>query len=144
MATFAQPAGMQIESNANAEKHPQPGILVVDDDSGVRRFLVTLLKRVTGAQVFEAADPSTAFRIVTSARRPIGLLISDVELGASMNGIQLAGKVAEFAPSTRILIMSGTEPARQAIPEGWRFLLKPFSICAVLESFLDLSDPLAK
>ena len=60
--------------------------------------------------------------------RPIDLLISDIDLSASMNGIDLARELTALNPSIRVLLISGAEHPPSEIPRTWRFLAKPFHV----------------
>jgi DNA-binding NtrC family response regulator len=120
-----------------------PLILVVDDDSRTRRFVVALLKYSTEMQVVEAGSPGEALAIAPHLGRPIALLISDIELGDAKTGIDLAGEFAAGDPLMRVLLISGRDRPPREIPPGWRFLAKPFAIATFLECVKELCCPVA-
>ena len=116
----------------------EPVIFVVDDDFRIRHLIGTLLRRLTPAAVTEAADPHAALLMARNIGGPIDLLISDIDLRASINGVDLARALARANPSMNVLLISAVERPPSWIPETWRFLAKPFT----LESFLASIGPL--
>lgn len=103
-------------------------ILVVDDDSSIRRFTCLLLKRITEAEVFEAASPRESLRIARTSKLPVRLLISDIDLRAEMDGVALAGKIVAMSPQTRVVLISGGDSPRSGLRPEWRFVHKPFAV----------------
>ena len=107
--------------------HPLRGdetILIVEDQSEVRSFLVAVLRR-QGYEVLEAATPSDAVQIVDS-QRGIDLLITDVVM-PGMSGPQLADAVLQRRPDLRLLFVSGYTADRVMPDGGADILAKPFS-----------------
>jgi len=114
---------------ANAE----PAILVVEDNWSVRRFLCTILRNATPALVLDTPDPYAALSIAQKIGRPIDLLISDINLSAGINGIDLARELAVTNPSMKVLLMSAGDCPQYEISPAWQFLAKPFPIEVFLE-----------
>jgi len=98
-------------------------ILIVDDDADVRTVAQVALTGL-GYLTIETGDPQKAIWIVKE--RSVDLLLTDVVMPL-MKGTELADRVQEASPSTRILLMSGYQTADIA-PSGRAFLAKPFSI----------------
>lgn len=115
-----------------------PAILVVEDDSSIRRFLCTILRQATPALVVDASDPFAALSIARKIGRPINLLISDINLCAGISGIDLARELAATNPALKVLLMSGGDCPQYEISSAWQFLAKPFPI----EVFLDCVNAL--
>jgi two-component system, cell cycle sensor histidine kinase and response regulator CckA len=104
-------------------------ILVVDDVRIVRQVIYRLLSQV-GYRVFEAASGAEALEVLSTANRPIDLVIVDVVM-PKMSGVLLARAIHERQPAMRILFMSAY-PAEVMVREGLEhpnviFLAKPFS-----------------
>ena len=118
----------------------EPAILVVEDDSSIRRFLCTILRQATPALVVDTADPFDALSIALKIGRPIDLLISDINLSAGISGIDLACELAATNPSMKILLMSGVDRAQYEISPAWQFLAKPFPV----KIFLDCVNALCR
>jgi DNA-binding NtrC family response regulator len=116
----------------------EPAILVVEDDSSIRRFLCTILRHATPALVVDAADPFAALSIARKIGRPINLLISDINLCAGISGIDLARELAATNPGLKVLLTSGGDCPQYEISPAWQFLAKPFPI----EVFLDCVNAL--
>jgi len=109
-------------------------ILVVDDVRIVRHFIYRLLSQV-GFRVYEAASGAEAIEVLSTATRPIDLVIVDVVM-PQMSGVALARRIHERWPGMRILFMSAY-PAEVLVREGLEhpnviFLAKPFSGGALL------------
>ena len=98
-------------------------ILIVDDDADVRTVAQVALTGL-GFVTIETGDPQKALWIVKE--RSVDLLLTDVVMPL-MKGTELADRVQEASPSTKILLMSGYQTADIA-PSGRAFLAKPFSI----------------
>jgi DNA-binding NtrC family response regulator len=111
-----------------------PTVLLVDDDTGVRRFLHSVLRRATNAHIVDVADTIEAMHALRSMSAPPEVLITDVDLGSGPSGLHLARAVARQSRKTRIVLMSGNPENRKALEPRWRFLAKPFTI----EAFVGL------
>ena len=103
-------------------------VLVVDDDSQTRRFMVKSLERL-GYHILEAQDPDRAVSIALKSN--IDLIVADVVL-PRMSGPAMARVIAAAKPELRYLFVSGKAPAETALEHspgdvGAGFLMKPFS-----------------
>ena len=118
-----------------AERWPNATVLVVDDEPGMRNFLVKTLKPRAG-QVFEAGSAEEAEALL--ARHRFDLLILDITLPGK-SGIQLLKQLrAEGHPGEVILItaFADLDTAIEALRAGaGDFLLKPFRVTQVLNAF---------
>jgi PAS domain S-box-containing protein len=105
-------------------------LMLVEDDESVRQMLTRVLK-ARGYQVLTSGDPVDALRQVrVNGARRIDLLITDVIM-PEMSGPELAERLRELRPETRVMYISGyvgnalvQEAARR---HGARLLAKPFS-----------------
>jgi PAS domain S-box-containing protein len=80
-------------------------ILVVEDDSLVRNFVVAQLHGL-GYRTIAAADSRAAMALVENGE-PFDLLFTDVILSGGMTGRQLADAVAKHRPRLKVLYTSG-------------------------------------
>lgn len=81
-----------------------------------------------GFEVLEAASADDALRILETADE-VSVLLTDIRMPGSMDGLQLAHLVHARWPAIKILLTSGdTWPQRDAIPDDGRFLAKPYDL----------------
>jgi two-component system cell cycle sensor histidine kinase/response regulator CckA len=103
-------------------------ILVVEDDTSVRRLMVLGL-RSHGYTVLHAANAADALEI--AARAPmLDMLVSDVIM-PGMRGPELAARLSQVRPAAKLLLMSGHTDTMEAFrdPQGRpiQLLQKPFT-----------------
>lgn len=86
----------------------QPGktILLVEDEEQVMRLLVKVLE-MRGFTVLQAPTGSQALLLSESHQGHIDLLLADVELEESMNGLKVARMLRRTRPGLRVLYTSG-------------------------------------
>lgn len=120
-------------------------VLLVDDDDLVRKFVLMVLSEVGYGEVLEAVDAKQAMAISAAHEKPIALLLTDVIMPGEINGRDLARKISDTRPETKILLMSGFDEGTSfALPEGWRFLRKPFRPSALIETVAQvLNEPVS-
>lgn len=101
-------------------------ILVVDDDDGVRRFIVECLETL-GYQVDQAAGGREALARMDDA--PPALLIVDYAM-PGLTGVDVIHRVRERFPEQRIILSTGFADmaAVEAVMEPENVLRKPFRI----------------
>jgi CheY-like chemotaxis protein len=102
-------------------------VLVVEDDSMVRRYVVTQIESL-GYTTLEAANAADALKILGTAQ--IDLLFTDVIMPGTMNGRQLVEEALKRQPSLKVLYTSGyTENAivhHGRLDSGVLLLAKPY------------------
>jgi two-component system cell cycle sensor histidine kinase/response regulator CckA len=121
-------------------------VLLVEDDSIVRRFVTVALEQQSFI-VLPAANAAEAIEIC-SKHLKIDLLLADVQIGGSINGIELAERITREKPEIKVLVMSGfPNREREAQEKCLPFLSKPFShadltsrVLAALSEMPQLSD----
>jgi DNA-binding NarL/FixJ family response regulator len=91
-------------------------ILVVDDFEEFRRFVCALLRPKTEFEVTEASDGLEAVRKADELQPHLILL--DIAL-PSLNGLEVARRIREFAPRTKILFLS-SESSPDVVREALR------------------------
>lgn len=100
-------------------------ILVVDDEPLIRLGLVSLLEE-WGYEAFSVGNATAAIAML-EANRSIELVITDVDMPGTMDGIALATYVAARWPPVRLIVVSGkVVPADRELPDGARFFSKPY------------------
>ncbi len=107
-------------------------ILVVDDDPMVLNIVSVILEH-RNYRILRAGGPLEALRIEVDYTGAIDLLLSDVVMPV-MSGSQLANRIHEHRPETRVMFMSGyPDGALLLLNYGWGFIQKPFVKEALLE-----------
>ncbi len=103
--------------------------LVVDDEPGVRKFLVRMLQ-AQGFQCFEAASGREALRVLDRIDAP-PLIVSDMRM-PEMDGITFLEVVRDQYPDTSVIMLTGMNDTSTAVDCLHRgaadFLLKPISM----------------
>ena len=113
-------------------------ILIVEDEPLIRIDAADII-RYAGYQVVEAADADEAIAIL-EVRRDITIVFTDIQMPGSMDGLQLAAAIRGRWPPIKIIATSGNvKVGMNDLPEGGRFLKKPYSRSVILETIADLS-----
>ena len=133
LPTVREPAHLQSAVVVGTEI-----ILVIEDDEGVRRLAVTVLRR-HGYHVLEAATPQEALVLLEQPSETIHLVLTDVIM-PGMTGPEL---IARLGPNPRfkVLYTSGyTDPQRLGYDflGAQNFLAKPFRAQQLLRKVRDV------
>jgi CheY-like chemotaxis protein len=80
-------------------------ILVVDDQSVVREILAEYLS-LDGYKVSQAADAVQALALISSGE-PFDLVLTDIDMPGDFDGLDLARRVKETTPATKVILISG-------------------------------------
>jgi DNA-binding response OmpR family regulator len=114
-------------------------VLLVEDDELIRMTLVEVMTEA-GFDVVEASNAEDALKLVETSHPPL-LMVSDVNLGAGMDGFELAVAVRLQWPKIPTLLMSGVSSnfAGQHRSLADRFMFKPFSHRAFLQNVTDMT-----
>lgn len=126
-ATLPVPSAVRLPESKGAR------VLVVEDSDQIRRVVVRILVRA-GYQVIEAVDGEDALIKLAQQSAP-ELVLTDLNM-PKMGGFELAERLAERAPDTAVLLMTGfseelSDVSRRA-PQ-WPCLTKPFTPGELLE-----------
>ena len=102
-----------------------PVVLVVDDEPLIRLAAIDFLEDI-GCVAVEAPDAEQAIRIL-EARHDIRLVLTDVDMPGTMDGLKLAHFVRERWPPIHLIIASGKALLEEAqLPNGAMFFSKPY------------------
>jgi two-component system response regulator AtoC len=108
-------------------------ILVVDDESGIREFLVDALE-VDGHELVQAADGMEALRRVHD--RAFDLMLTDLKMPGALTGIDLLRGLKAEQPDAEVIVMTAygsVESAVEAMKLGaYDYLQKPIGSPAEL------------
>jgi PAS domain S-box-containing protein len=123
-------AAAPVEDTQAAPSGGGETVLLVDDQAPVRILANRLLQRL-GYQVIEARDGLEALELAKEYPGVIHLLLTDLTM-PRMGGRDLATRIAEERPGTRVIFMSGYSDGA-ALPEAVgslpaAFIAKPFTL----------------
>jgi CheY-like chemotaxis protein len=114
-------------------------ILLVEDDPVIRLGVLAVLTEA-GYEVLEAADAQEAIAILES-EAGIRLMISDIQMPGSLDGVKLAHAVRRRWPPVAVLLTSGQHtPGADELPERVHYLPKPFAAPELLAEVGQLAE----
>lgn len=117
---------------------PVPIVVLVVEDEPLLRLDVADSLQEHGFEVIEAANADEAIVVLEHDKR-IRLVFTDVDMPGTMDGLKLAGYVADRWPPIRIIVTSGHRLVEITdIPDGSVFFSKPYRPDAVATSMREL------
>ena len=121
----------------------RPVVLVVEDDFLIRIGAVEMLE-AGGFDVVEAANADQAIAIL-EVRLDITAVFTDIQMPGSMDGLKLAAAISGRWPPIKIVATSGLVDVRKTdLPEGGRFLPKPYSSAEIVGTLRELTGAEAR
>lgn len=106
-------------------------ILIVEDEALIRFELVDFFEEA-GFKVSEAENAAEAIKVL-AADSSIRVVLTDVQMPGSMNGIKLAHYIRDRHPPTLLVVTSGVlNPTTSDLPTNCFFIPKPFNNRQVL------------
>jgi PAS domain S-box-containing protein len=138
-------AGAKGTEQGKAE--PTPGtsreaLLLVEDQEEIREVVGEFLER-RGFTVFRATDGDDALRVAEKCSGSIHLLLTDLMM-PNMDGQELARRLKQIRPDTRVLFMSGYPADRLHGSNGnglkHSILQKPFSLDMLAQTIRAVLD----
>src|SRR5882762_8994065 len=116
----------------------RPVVLIVEDEFLLRMDAVDMIA-AAGFEVVEAANADDAIEILES-RPDITVVFTDIQMPGSMDGLKLARAVRGRWPPIKIIATSGHVGVAEAdLPEGGRFLAKPYSAIQIMGVLRELT-----
>lgn len=107
-------------------------VLLVEDEPLIRMHGMDILEDA-GFRVLEAADADEAI-VILEGDDAIHLLLSDVDMPGTMDGLQLVRLVHERWPDIGLLVTSGNHRLLDGdVPGSGRFFRKPWTTSALTE-----------
>ena len=105
-------------------------ILVVEDDVLIR-FMIADDLMANGYRIIQAASADEALQVMQSSAH-LDLILTDIRMPGSMDGLTLAAKARAQWPHLKIIVLSGDLPAVTSTIPADAFLPKPYCSSAVL------------
>jgi two-component sensor histidine kinase len=114
-----------------------PNVLVVEDEMILRMRAVDIVEDA-GFRPVEAVNADQAISIL-EARSDVSLLLTDIQMPGSIDGLKLAHAVHERWPTIKIILVSGeVKPADTDTPEDSRFFGKPLHVEQMIAELQDM------
>ncbi|MBC8028876.1 MAG: PAS domain S-box protein [Pyrinomonadaceae bacterium] len=133
----------EIDTNVSEVPRGHGTVLLVEDEELVRNLAGEILQ-ANGYDVLTAANGVEALRVSAGYEGNIDLLITDVVM-PQMGGRELAERLAELRPKTKVLYMSGyTDDAivrHGILDDRMSFIQKPFSLDLFALKVRQILDP---
>jgi CheY-like chemotaxis protein len=131
LCSFWKPPDMMVHSVA------APVVLVVEDEMLLRMRAVDMVEDA-GYTSVEAVDADEAVEILQS-RSDIALLLTDIQMPGTMDGLTLAHTVHERWPPIKIILVSGQLLRSNIdIPADSRFFRKPLQPAEMIAEMRNL------
>jgi CheY-like chemotaxis protein len=112
-------------------------ILVVEDEPLLRMDIADHLAD-EGFDVLEAGNADEAIAILESSPK-VRLIITDIDMPGSMDGLKLAEAVRDRWPPVKIIVVSGHRIVDITdLPDGSMFFSKPYLPSHIIASMRDL------
>jgi PAS domain S-box-containing protein len=124
--SHGKPANGDIASAEEKPAQASGTVLLVEDNVEVADVTATFLADL-GYSVVHAPHSDAALGILKS-RNDISLLLSDVVMPGTLNGIELAEKVRSENPLLPILLTTGYAKATEGVGKRFPILRKPYEI----------------
>jgi CheY-like chemotaxis protein len=116
----------------------RPAVLIVEDDFLIRMHAAEMIADA-GFDVVEAASADEAI-LLLEVRLDITVVFTDIQMPGSMDGLKLAAAIRGRWPPIKIVATSGLVDVRRVdLPEGGRFLLKPYSSAEIVGTLRELT-----
>jgi two-component system, response regulator PdtaR len=108
-------------------------ILTVEDDVFVGAQLEALLSDL-GYIVISTANADEAIMVLES-RNDISVIVTDINMPGSMDGLKLAAAVRDRWPPIKIIVTTGRKrPEADQMPSGSVFVPKPYDRAAIVSA----------
>jgi DNA-binding NtrC family response regulator len=116
------------------ETPARPVVVVITEDEALLRTVAAEVLNDEGFTTIEAEDAAVALKICELRADEIDVLFTDIRMPGRMNGLELAHRVRERWPWISVIIVSGNSGVhRDELPEGTRFLPKPYDMRRVVD-----------
>jgi len=119
----------------NHQEDSQAVTILFIEDSVLVRIAIADDLRAEGYHVIEAADADEAFAVLRSGT-VIDVVLSDINMPGSMNGIELARLASAEYPAMKILLASSDPPIEEVRYDG--FFAKPYEVASIVAKIRSL------
>lgn len=117
-------------------------VIVVEDEISIRLPVVSTLKAADFV-VLEAGNAGEALIVLEREAARVHVVFTDVHMPGPMTGLMLAHHVRQHWPHIALLVTSGRGAVEAgAMPEGSRFIPKPYHLDRVVHHVRELTASL--
>lgn len=99
--------------------------LVVEDDP-MQREMISLLLEESHFDVIECESAEAAEAVLRRIGRELALVMTDVSLAGTMDGVSLAFIARRYNPDLDVIVTSGS-PLPRPLPQGAKYWSKPWA-----------------
>jgi two-component system, response regulator PdtaR len=121
---------MSAVLNLTPENRQAPTVLLVEDEVLVRMMLADQL-REAGCRVVEASDADEALLLLRQNLIRPGLVISDIRMPGSIDGLGLARVIRSECPELKVILISAHHTSLEG-PDYDAFFPKPYDAPAII------------
>ena len=108
-------------------------ILTVEDEFLISEYLRGILES-SGHRVIAAFDADEAIDVLERLR-DIELVITDINMPGSMDGLRLAAAIKDRWPPIHLILVTGFRPpSKSELPRGSLFIPKPYGRVEILSA----------
>jgi len=118
----------------------EPPIVLVVEDEGLIRMAAADDLIDAGFTVLEAANADQAIEVLET-HPGISILLTDIDMPGSMDGIRLAHAVRKRWPPVKLVLVSGHKtPDTQDLPADSTFFTKPYDMARLSKVLWSLAN----
>jgi two-component system, response regulator PdtaR len=107
-------------------------ILTVEDEFLISEYLRTILE-TSGHRVIATFDADEAIEVLERVR-DIQLVITDINMPGSMDGLRLAAAIRDRWPPIHLIVVTGFAPPCSELPRDSLFIPKPYGAAEILSA----------
>ena len=116
---------------------PSVAVLIVEDEPLIRMGTVYLIEDA-GFEVYEAGSADAAIALL-ELHNENRLIVTDVDMPGSMDGLKLAHYVRGRWPPVKIIVTSGhVTVTEESLPSGALFIPKPYDPAEITHKIREL------
>ena len=115
-------------------------VLVVDDDASLHQLITAILQIIGDLKIETAYNGREALE--KAKQHQPDLIITDINMPGSMDGLKLAHEVRDRWPPVKIIVASGRVRLKPSdLPPGSAFLEKPYHGRTMIAQLRAMVDP---
>ena len=123
---------------------PSPAVILIVDDEPLQLMLAVDIMEEAGFVALAAKDADEAV-VILESRSDIVLLLTDINMPGSMDGLKLAHAVRSRWPQIKIIVVSGQmQPSKADLPSDSLFFGKPYHPATMVSKLRSLVGPKAR